>query len=119
MYPFAIREEYVSNKRLVEFYPQPSDIGFQEALRMVLVPLGFSVNTTEHGIWASHSHLESKFGTLRIDSDSWSAFGEADHPTLNRQLIYELGAILTASGFFEEVPWHCAGKTGGYTSVKG
>ncbi len=113
MYPFAIREGYGSKKLLVEFYPQPSDIGFQEALRMVLVPLGFSVNTNEHGIWASHSRLESKFGTCRIDSDSWSAFGVADHPTLNRQLIYELGAMLTASGVFEEVPWHCAGKTGG------
>lgn len=117
MYPFAIREGYGSNKLLIEFYPQPSDIGFQEALRLVLAPLGFSVSTTEHGIWASHSHLESKFGTVRIDSDSWSAFGEADHfpdnPTLNRQLIFELGAMLTASGVFQEVPWHCAGKTGG------
>lgn len=116
MYAFAIREGYDSNKLLIEFYPQPSDIGFQEALCLVLAPLGFSVSTTEHGIWASHSHLESKFGTVRIDSDSWSTFGEADqcsdNATLNRQLIYELGSILTTSGAFQEVPWHCAGKSG-------
>ncbi|PCR94473.1 hypothetical protein CP336_21500 [Pseudomonas fluorescens] len=116
MYAFAIRQGYGSNKLLIEFYPQPSDIGFQEALRLVLAPLGFSVSTTEHGIWASHSHLESKFGTVRIDSDSWSTFGEADqcsdNATLNRQLIYELGSILTTSEAFQEVPWHCAGKSG-------
>lgn len=116
MYAFAIRKGYDSNKLLIEFYPQPSDIGFQEALRLVLAPMGLSVSTTEHGIWASLSHLESKFGTVRIDSDSWSTFGEADqysdNPTLNRQLIYELGSILTTSGAFQEVPWHCAGKSG-------
>jgi hypothetical protein len=31
MYPFAIRKGYGSNELLIEFYPQPSDIGFQEA----------------------------------------------------------------------------------------
>jgi len=78
--------------------------------------LGFSVSTTEHGIWASHSHPESKFGTVRIDSDAWTVFGEADqcsdNLTFNRQLIEELGSILTASGAFQEVPWHGAGKSG-------
>ncbi|WP_423205586.1 hypothetical protein PGC34_12825 [Pseudomonas kribbensis] len=116
MYAFAIREAYGSEELLIEFYPQPSDIGFQEALRLTLVPLGFSVSTTEHGIWASHSHPESKFGTVRIDSDAWSVFGEtdpaSDNPTLNRQLIYELGSILITSGAFQEVPWHGAGKSG-------
>ncbi len=115
MYAFAIREGYGSKELLIEFYPQPSDIGFQEALRLVLAPLGFSVSTTEHGIWAFHPHPESKFGTVRIDSDSWSAFGEtdpgSDNSTLNRQLIYELGSILAISGAFQEVPWHGAGES--------
>ena len=116
MYTFAIRQAYGSDKLLIEFYPEPSDRGFQEALCMALTPAGFSVTTTEHGVWASHPDPESSLGAVHVDSDSWCTFGEADqwssNAVRNRQLISELGALLVGSGVFQEVSWHGANRAG-------
>ena len=116
MHHFAIRKAYGSDKLLVEFYPDPSNPDFQNAIRRVLTPLGFSVRTTEHGVWAAHPNPTSPLGAIRSDSDAWCTFGDADAPAAptkrNEQVMAQFGAVLVASGAFKEVPWHGSSPPG-------
>jgi hypothetical protein len=110
MYNFAIRQAYNSEKLLVEFVPDPGDRVFQVALYDALTPLGFSVTCNEHGVWASHPDPGSDWAAVRIDSDAWCTFGEADlwsgNVVRNHELTARLGAELMVSGKFQQVPWH-------------
>ena len=110
MYKFAIRRAYNSGKLLLEFSSDPSDQGFQAALHDALLPLGFSVTRSEHGVWASHPGGQSEWAHVRIDSDAWCTFGEADlwssDLTLNREITERLGKHLVGTGNFQQVQWH-------------
>lgn len=106
MYNFSIRNTYVGDNLLIEFYAEPPDSDFHDALKRVLVPMGFQVTTSEQGIWASHPDPDSPFANTIIDSDTWCTFGrDASGASGNHPLMHEWGALLVATGLFLEVPW--------------